>query len=323
MSWFWRRRVHAADAEIHVPISPTEHFFTMLRYLAASLRLNAGALAGSRIIATVGADEEPVDLYCRLPWSRRYGIEWRWLDRGLYQRSIYYATAVERFRYSFQAPVVLLLDADVLITAPLDHLVARVLAERALHGLVAHVSPFVGFPQQNGEQWWERLFGQAGLGAAPLCCEHTAPWFGTSDEKARRCPPYFNLGVLAAPAEVMNTVGQTIYEEMELVNACLATDFRCQIGLTLALRRHHIPWRCLRLRYNCPNCPAIVERYGSEAEKMRIFHYLGQNAFKKHIDFANEESVVAFLRRTDLEPINRCLQQQLRRIHRHIQRDAA
>src|SRR5262249_55602453 len=156
-----------------------------------------------------------------------------------------------------------------------------------------------------------------------LCCEHSAPWLAANDEKARRCPPYFNLGVLAAPAEVMNTVGQTIYEEMDHVNACLDTVFRCQLGLALALRRHGIPWRCVRLRYNCPNCPAIVERYHDEVEKMRIFHYLRQNAFKKHVDFANEESVDAFLHRTDLEPINRRLQHDVQRVHRHIQRDAA
>jgi hypothetical protein len=48
-----------------------------------------------------------------------------------------------------------------------------------------------------------------------------------------------------------------------------------------------------------------------------------QNAFKKHVDFANEESVDAFLHRTDLEPINRRLQHHVQRVHRHIQRDAA
>lgn len=323
MRWFRKYRINAADAEIHVPISPTEHFFTMVRYLAASLRLNGGAIAGSRIIVTVGADQEPEDLYRRLPWSHRCGIEWIWLDRAAYQRSTFYATAVERFRHRFRAPVVLLLDADTLVTAPLDRLVARVLAERSFHGLVAHVSPFPNSPPLNREQWWERLFERAGLGSPSLCCEHSAPWIGAYDEKALRCPPYFNLGMLAAPAAAMSRIGQTIYQEMEHVNACLDTIARCQLGLTLALQRHRLPWRCLRLRYNCPNDAAIVERYQREVKKMRLFHYLRQKAFKKHIDFANEASVCAFLRRTDLEPINRCLQQQVRRIHRHILRNAA
>jgi hypothetical protein len=274
-------------------------------------------------VVTVGADQEPEDLARRLPWSRRLGVEWVWLDRALYRRSIYYATAVERFRYRFQAPVVLLLDADVFVTAPLDGLVERVRARRTFHGLIAHVSPFLDYKQHDGDAWWARIFARAELGAPPLCCEHTAHGVLSHDERARRCPPYFNLGVLAAPAELMNAVGQTIYEEMDHVTACVETGYRCQIGLTLALTRQRVPWDLLPMRYNCPNIQTVAERYPREVENVHVFHYLGQNAFRKQTAFADLEHVEAFLRQTDLDPVNQRLQEQVRRIHTDAAREAA
>jgi hypothetical protein len=90
----------------------------------------------------------------------------------------------------------------------------------------------------------------------------------------------------------------------------------------LALFRHGVPWHCLRLRYNCPNIQAIADRFPKEVDKCRILHYLAPLGVKKSVDFASEESVARLLDRTDLEPINRLLQQHLRRVHDHAVRAA-
>ena len=207
--------VKADDLEIHLPISPTPHFFTMVRCFATSLKLFGGQLAHSRIVVTVGADREPMDLYRALPWSRDFAIDWRWLDRDLFRRSSYYATALERFRQPFRAPVVLLADADVLVAGPLDDLVGETLEDGRFGGLIAHVCPF---PPGDGEAWWQRIFSTAGLGTAPLYCQHTGYGFMDDHPARRLCPPYFNLGALIAPASIMTQLGSVIADEMANVD---------------------------------------------------------------------------------------------------------
>jgi hypothetical protein len=303
------------DLEIHVPISPTPNFFTMVHYLAASLRVNGGALAESPIVVTVGEDAEPEDLHRRLPWSRRYPIEWRRLDRDLYRRHIYYATALERFRLPFRAATVMLIDADVFFTGAFDPIVARCRADHALAGLIAHVSPFKGRSEHAPAEWWSRVFASAGLGPPPFACEHTGWPVAPADPAERHCPPYFNLGMLVAPAEVMHAIGEVIYEEMTAVDRVIETPFRCQLALTLAIVRLGIRWQPLAMRFNFPNDQPIASHYGDDLTDVRLFHYLRVAAVDKARDFVSRESVGAMLARTDLDGVNREMMRHLRRVH--------
>lgn len=320
----WRNPARAADVEIHVPISPTPNFFTMVHYLAASLRLNGGALAASRIVVTVGEDCAPEDLQHRLPWSRRYPIEWRWLDRDLYRRHIYYATALERFRLPFRAPVVMMTDADVFFTGGFDEIVTRVRAERALAGLVAHVSPFKGVRGRSAPKLWADIFASAGLGAPPFACEHTGWPLASGDDPAERhCPPYFNLGMLVAPAEVMRAIGDVIYDEMAAVDRVIETQFRCQLALSLAIIRLGIAWQPLAMRFNYPNDEPIASYYTDDLADVRLFHYLRVAAVDKARDFASPDAVSALLARTDLEGVNREMARRLRPVHAAVLADLA
>lgn len=315
-----------AELEIHVPISPTPNFFTMVHYLAASLRLNGGALAKSPIVVTVGEDCAPEDLHRRLPWSRRYPIEWRWLDRDLYRRHIYYATALERFRLPFRAATVMMTDADVFFAGRFDEVVEGCRVDHSLAGLVAHVSPFKGHPEHAAPALWARIFASAGLGTPPFVCEHTgwpvAPQ-NQKDSTERHCPPYFNLGMLVAPADVMHAIGAVIYDEMAAVDRVIATPFRCQLALTLAIVRLGIPWEPLAMRYNYPNDQPIASQYIDDLVDVRLFHYLRVAALDKSRDFVSPESVGAMLARTDLEGVNREMARHLRPVHAVVLADPA
>jgi hypothetical protein len=304
--------------EIHVPISPTEHFFTMLHYLAASLQINGGALRDSPIVVTVGADQEPEEVDRLAPWSRGYPIRWHWVPRDVFRRHSYYATALERFRLSFQAPMVAMLDADMMVAAPFTELVEGVLAAPAFVGVIAHVSPFLDVKGAAKYQMWDRLFAEAGLGSPPLCCEHTG--WGTMfvDPGLRFCPPYFNLGMLLAPRCVMKALGDVIYDEMEAVNRVVETCFRCQIAVSLALARLKLPWRCARMRFNFPNDHHIANRYAQELIDVRILHYLRVGPVDKSRDFLNVGQTDLWLKRHDLIGVDQVLQDHVRALQARV-----
>jgi hypothetical protein len=311
------------DLEIHLPISPTPTFFTMVHYFAASLRLNGGPLAASRIVVTVGDDCEPEDLLARLPWSRRYPIEWRWLDRDLYRRHSYYATALERFRYPFRARIVMLADADELFVGGFGEIVESCRRDRVLAGLIAHISPFKDRGEMPTSAFWSRLFETAGLGEPPFVCEHTGWGTMSLDPADRYSPPYFNLGMLVAPAEVMAEIGSIIYQEMAHVDAVLETGYRCQLALTLAVQRLGVRWLPLTMRYNYPNDEQIASRYVEDLADVRLFHYLRQGVLLKGRDFESPERVGAWLARRDIDGVNQEMARHLARVHAVVLADPA
>lgn len=146
-------------------------------------------------------------------------------------------------------------------------------------------------------------------------CEHSGWGSLELQDGTRRCPPYFNLGVLLAPREVLGTLAETIYSEMEAVERVLKTPFRCQLALTLAILRSGVPWRELALRYNLPNDERFLARHAAELADARIIHYLRDEQLTRSEDFASAERVGEVLAREDLNPINARLRDALRELH--------
>jgi hypothetical protein len=307
------------ELEIHLPISPTPTFFTMVHYFAASLRLNGGSLANSRIVVTVGDDREPEDLHALLPWSRLYPIEWSWADREIYRRHSYYGTALERFRRPFQARNVMIADADTFFAGSFEGVVAQCREENALGGLIAHQSPFKDAAATPSRETWTRIFEAAGLGSPPFICEHTG-WIASRDRPDDRyCPPYFNLGMLIAPADVMARVGAVIYTEMAHVDSILDTHYRCQIALALAVQRLGLRYRPLAMRYNCVNDEQIMALHPADRADVRLYHYLRRGEIDKARDFESPQHVEALLAREDLTGVNRELARHLAPVHEAVE----
>jgi len=258
-----------------------------VHYLAASLRANSRDFARTRLVVTVGEDCEPFDVAARLPWTAHYPIEFRWLPRHLYQSFGYYGTALQRYRYTYDAPLVLMMDADIVAASDFTELLDQARREPAFYSMPAHASPFFNsglLHLHSEEEWWRSIFRAAGLGEPELTCQYAGYGYLGGDGFPRYGPPNFNQGVVIAPASLIRSVGSDLYREMQHVGSVLETFFRFQIALTLALVRQRLPWRCLPMRYNfTPGFDAYIERLRDEWEHVRFIHYFKSRQFPKHL----------------------------------------
>ncbi|HET8757335.1 MAG TPA: hypothetical protein VFM58_15055 [Solirubrobacteraceae bacterium] len=303
-------------AEIHVPISPTAGFFMRVQMLAASLRRFGGALADSPVIVTVSRDCEPYDLAAALPWSERLGVSWRWMAADDFERHGIYGTALMRFTYDFQAPFVVMLDADTLVTGPLDDLLELEEAE-AFGGVIADVSPmyfktpFADGVGRGGQMFWLDLYELAGLPAPASTYEHLAWGLIDTDPERRFCPAYFNLGMLAAPAAIARRIGDVVLADMARVDQYLDTNFKCQLAVALSLVRTQTPALPLAAQWNFPNNQDIADRNPEDAADVRILHYRKREEVGRDTELTSLDGIDGLLRRRGLLPVNTLLQERI------------
>jgi len=299
-----------------VPVSPNPTFLNMVHYLAASLRKNGGRYRDAPVIVTVGAESKDRDLARRHPWLADQGVELRWIDEQLFARESWYATACERFRYRFESDVVLQLDADVLIAGPLDELIETAHQANALCGVVAHVPPL------PSRAHWRELYRACGLGDVVTPCEHTGWGYMFADPELRYCPPYFNLGVLAAPAAVMAKVGEAIYDLMSAVDQVERTSYRVQLAVSLAVVKFGLSYRALPFRWNFVNDPLLEALHAHELDHLRIIHLLRRHQIHKNEVFATFDALEAMLARPDLRVINAQAQRLLGEVHPQVKAES-
>jgi tetratricopeptide (TPR) repeat protein len=309
--------------EVHIPISPNIKFYTMVHYLLESFRLNSPILyEHTKFIITVGADEQPRDLSKELPWSKDYALEWRWVERQLFRIDSFAITAIKRFQYKFESDIVLMLDADVIVTGSLESLIYDVFTTKTFKGLITHASPFIGHKELPNELWWNRVFHNAGLSMPSLKYKHTFFEQVDNDPQYEYAPAYFNLGVLVATQELMSDIGLSIYDDMKSVDKVLETIFKCQLAVSLSIQRHHIKSELLDLKYNfpCTNATEDLSFYSkAQLADVRICHYLGNGEINKDIDFVSPATVQKMLMRNDLGPYSKFFQQKMKHIHHQFE----
>ncbi|MCW2949414.1 MAG: hypothetical protein JWN41_427 [Thermoleophilia bacterium] len=305
-------------AEIHIVAAPTEAFLLRVQLLAASIRRNAGAFASSRIVVTLSRDCEPWDIGAAYGWSRDLDIEWRWVPEEVWQKHGIYGSALARFLWPVAAPYVVHLDADTLVTGPLDDLPQ--LTGDTFGGVVAHVAPSAFLPPfadgrvHEGVAYWARLHEAAGLELPPLTSEHTGWGVMDVDADRRWCPPYYNLGLLAGTADVMASVGGHVLTQLATVESEITTHFRCQLAVMLALTASGVASTDLSVAWNLPNDERFRAAHPLAAAEPRLLHYLRVGEFDRERDTSSLSALDAFLARELAEPTNRTMQMHMREL---------
>ena len=298
--------------EVRVPISPTPDFFRRIHFMAASLRALEPQIGSHLLVICVGGDVEPHDLYQAQPWSKNYPIIWHWADREKFRRDSFWETSREIFRQPIRGRIVICADADVLFIADFSDLLRDLEKEPAVAGVIAHAPPF---RIDQFADTWRQL--SAGYRTPPplFDYEHTGWGFMVRQEALRLTPPYFNFGMVAAPAAMMQIISGEIERADDFVNAKLDTFFRFQIALTLTIQKHGLPVRALPLRDNFPNDPRFDPQYPEELRNVRILHYLRCEIIHRETDFASLDRVAALIARPDLTGSNEILRRHLAKLY--------
>lgn len=302
-----RTRTLRPTLELWIAASPNPHFFTMIHALAWSTRRYGGRTGKeANIMVVFGREADGDAIDAGMPWAGQLGVSWRYTRPGVFEQFGVFGTALDRFEGPFAADVVVMLDADTLIAGHLDGLVRDTLRSEAFAGLPAHVPPW------EGQDRWDELFAGVGLGAAPRTCTPSGAAI-YPQARGHRMPPYFNLGVLAAPRALMQTVGWGMLDELAAVNAVVDSYYRCQLAVSARLCRQTVPWRALPLRDNFPNDAAFARHAPWQAWRWRIVHALrrGPNLDKQR-DFANSHALRNWLMRKDVRGVDARIQKLMR-----------
>lgn len=302
-----KAKTSAPALELWIAASPNPNFFTMIHALAWSARRYGGRSGStSDIVVVFGREADADAIDAGMPWARQLGVRWRYTRPGVFEQFGVFGTALDRFEGPFAADVVVMLDADTLIAGNLDGLVRDTLRSEAFAGLPAHVPPW------EGQDRWDELFAGVGLGAVPRTCTPSGAAL-YPQARGQRMPPYFNLGVLAAPCALMQSVGRGMLDELAAVNAVVDSYYRCQLAVSARICRQGVPWRRLPLRDNFPNDAAFVRHAPWEAWRWRIVHALRRGPdLDKQRDFANPQALRAWLMRRDVHGVDARIRNLLR-----------
>jgi hypothetical protein len=123
----------------------------------------------------------------------------------------------------------------------------------------------------------------------------------------RYSPPYFNTGVLFAPAKLLEKLYEPYMDALHFVRKCMDSYFFEQIALTLAVAKHGIPVEVLAVRYNYPNQAAFDALYPQELSDVRLLHFLRTDIVQRERDFETLESMQRLAGRRDLSGSNEAL----------------
>jgi hypothetical protein len=311
--------------EIHIPISPTPSFFTMIRYLAATLRENGGVFSNARLIVSVGEDCEPFDTAAAHPELARYQIAWRWVDRSAFRKMSYFATGLKRWESTFEADYVLMADADICFVRDFGDAILELSGDTGIAGVIASYPPFMARGAGNvDKERWRALFDLAGLGEPPWDSRH--PGYGIAYPASRgiaEAPPYYNFGFVIGTREAMNAIRNTFEKDYLLAADYMKTDLAAQAALTLSIVRNRIGYRSLPVRYNFWSIDWYLSGFPEDAADIRILHYLAP-PFRKHRDNHSHEDVRLWIdaHRADETPIFKFMVELLSAAYDLVQADA-
>lgn len=285
--------------ELRVPLSPTPSFLNRALLMTASFRrFHPDAIVQVYVGEAAGPKQESMRLVEQTFTGKKIGWTWvRQKDFDMWDgtRSPYLATMNSRFHQQCDGDAIIIADGDVIFTGPLTPLFET----NAVQGVQAHVPPLtdaewiylsaiVGAPRPR----FEIEYSGAGIMCPP---ETKGPW-------------YANSGFCFAPTPLFQKMCEPYHQTINLMHSAMRdTYWFDQLALSLGAAKAGVPTKSLPLRYNFPNQPAFDDAHPDELADCRVLHYLRTDIVNRDAEFASQEAIAAFTKRTDLSGSNELL----------------
>jgi hypothetical protein len=263
--------------EFRIPISPTEKFFSLVRFYNFALRrLDSPLYRDARLLLVVG-DHCNLDAVRREnEWSENFNIGWERVPDEVFAEFHWAGTANWRLNIpASDADIIILSDADTLLLRDIDPLLMEFPLEHlAVRGHMAHYPPPLGVngvtPSPTGPEFWPWLFK---LFAIPWPSA-TYRYSMDKDASLPASPAYFNLGFVALNSKALPVFASDIAETTRRVGAATDSFMRCQIAVTIIAHRAGLDVGTLPAAYNAANDLGHLGLNRLAAEQIRVLHFL-------------------------------------------------
>lgn len=298
--------------EFVVAGSPNEAFLSQIAANRTSVFRQTWTRWQASYRCILGGEPDPAALSIWMPLLTDIDIEFLSMER--FERDGYFAQSERRLSLSRDgADVIVLLDADTIVTGDLETVLDLVHEKKSIAGVQAHV----GFPTGEGTRStttdWQTLADavlnkQVRFPFAYSLMPQDAP------EEERAAPFYINAGAVFLSSEVQPQFTATYHRLRRLVTPHLLKPyFAGQIAITLAVEDLGLDPISLPMRYNFPNDAEADVMYPEELADVRLIHFLRFAEFDRKAIFSNESSYQEFLAQP-LTGSNRVFQTKVREL---------
>jgi hypothetical protein len=262
--------------EFRIPISPTEQFFSQVRFFNFALRrLQGPHYRDAKLLIVVGDHCDLDEVRRQNTWSESFNVGWDRVPDDLFDEFGWWGTANRRLNIpAGDAEIIILSDADTVLLRDIDSVLADFpMQEAMLRGHMAHVPPRhvkSSAPSPEGPIFWPWLFDAFGLQWPPITYRYSMD----ADGSMPVAPAYFNLGFVAMNAKALTIFDSEITDTSRRVIALTESRMRCQIALTIIAHRAGIRIETLSAAYNAANDLGHLIPNGLSGEQIRVLHYL-------------------------------------------------
>jgi len=263
--------------EFRIPISPTEKFFSLVRFYNFALRhLHTPPYRDARLSVVVGDYCDLDDVRRKNKWSESFNVTWERVPDEVFAEFHWAGTANWRLCIpAGEADVVILSDADTVLLRDIDPLLSELpIQEPAVRGHMAHVQPPLGegstAPSPTCPEFWPWLFKLFDIPWPIVTYRYSMDVSGSLPE----CPAYFNLGFIALNAKALPIFSSEIIETTRRVTLATDSFMRCQIAMTIIAYRAGINIATLPAVYNAANDLDHLRLNELSIDQIRVLHFL-------------------------------------------------